>query len=127
MQDLHQGTSAEDDPKQGFYLEYVLQACPPPEAGAAPQPGAHVLEVILKGASLHWPYLTRLDFATALAETYSHCFIKPWAAPNPPVRVPCVNTPSQYCCNAGWKSVHPLLIDLSMLLHWHTLASRHVQ
>ena len=43
------------------------------------------MELVLKGASLHWPYLARLDFVMAVAETYSHCFIRPWVAPNPPV------------------------------------------
>jgi len=86
VQELHHEAPAEGEPQQGFYLEYVLQACPAPEQNAAPLPDPHTMELILKGASLHWPYLTRLDFVTAIAEAYSHCFIKPWAAPNPPVR-----------------------------------------
>ena len=84
-QELHEGVAAEDDPQQGFYLEYVVQAGPAPEPDAAPLPGPHVLEIILKGASLHWPYLARMDFVMAIVEAYSHCFIRPWTAPNPPV------------------------------------------
>ena len=86
MQELHHEAPAEGEPQQGFYLDYVLQACPAPGQHAAPLPGPHTMELILKGASLHWPYLTRLEFVAAIAEAYSHCFIKPWAAPNPPVR-----------------------------------------
>ncbi len=87
MQELHQGPAAEDDPQQGFYLEYLLQACPASIKDSAPLPGPHVLEIILKGVSLHWPYLARMDFVMAIIETYSHCFIRPWTAPNPSVRV----------------------------------------
>ncbi len=120
VQELHQGTSAEEDPQQGFYLEYVLQACPPWEMDAAPLPGPHVLEIILKGASLHWPYLTRLDFAMAVAETYSHCFIRPWAAPNPPVRVPCVITLPLWPYKVWRKSMRPAISVPSTFPYWDT-------
>ena len=106
----HKGAAAEDDPQQGFYLEYVLQACPAPERDAAPLPGPHVLEIILKGASLHWPYLARLDFVMAIAKTYSHCFIKPWTAPNPPVRVPSSPELSHGSCQLWPTSPHSLHI-----------------
>ena len=105
VQELHQGIAAEDDPQQGFYLEYVLQACPTPEAGAAPLPGPHVLEIILKGASLHWPYLARMDFVMAIVEAYSHCFVRPWTAPNPPVRIPLISL-SHFSCRTWFPVVH---------------------
>lgn len=43
------------------------------------------MEIVLKGASLYWPYLTQLDLPLAIAEAYSHCFIRPGALPNPQV------------------------------------------
>ena len=87
MQDCQEEEHAEEEePKQGFYLEYVLHACLAAEQDAPAPPGPHTIEVVLKGASLHWPYLTQLDFVLAIAEAYSHCFIKPGAVPNPLVR-----------------------------------------
>lgn len=107
LQELHESAAAENDLQQGFYLEHVLQACPAPERDAAPLPGPHVLEIVLKGASLHWPYLARLDFVMAVAETYNHCFTRPWAAPNPPVRLPSVLELSCGSCqlNAQFSAV----------------------
>ena len=86
MQDAEEEEDAgEGEPKQGFYLEYVLQACPAAEQGAPAPPGPHTIKLVLKGALLHWPYLTQLDFVLAIAKAYSHCFIRPGAVPNPTV------------------------------------------
>ena len=100
MQEAKQEEDAEEgEPKQGFYLEYVLQACPAAEQGTPAPPGPHTVELVLKGALLHWPYLTQLDFVLAIAEAYSHCFIRPGAVPNPPVflphTLPCIVTNGQ--------------------------------
>ena len=86
MQEFEEEENAvEEEPKQGFYLEYVLQAWPAAEQDAPAPPGPHTIEVVLKGALLHWPYLTKLDFVLAIADAYSQCFIRPGAVPNPPV------------------------------------------
>ena len=45
-----------------------------------------VLEVVLRGARLIWPWWADLGWALDLAHTYSRYFLVPWVSPNPLVR-----------------------------------------
>lgn len=99
VQDPEEAGPTDEEPQHGFYLEYVLQACPAPDQNAAPLPGPHLMELVLKGASLHWPYLTRMDFVAAIAKNYSACFLRPWVAPNPPVWFQAFQLPGQEFCS----------------------------
>ena len=65
-------------------------------AGAIQQ----VLEVVLGGCALAWPWWADPSWALAIAGAYSRYFLVPWAAPNPPVELAPSTLPSSVTCSS---------------------------
>jgi hypothetical protein len=81
-------TSKEDsshgENSRGFYLEYVIQG---PGSTTMPMRCPHVMEIVMRHASLSWPYVFQMDFIWAIATTFTRYTLQPYVSPYPKVQL----------------------------------------
>lgn len=66
----------------GFSLNHLMQAFGPDKLGP------HVIEIVLEGANLAWPYLADMDLIWDIQAVYSDYMFRPYVVRNPPCSGP---------------------------------------